>query len=162
VSQVGCETLADLALSGKLPSGRRKERYVKLRTNQHGYNLFRADYSVLSCGICFCTDVYLTLQDAYTTSGCSLDNWIYWDENGSIGCSEDDGHGEGCPSTAYENSLGSIPSEAVTIIGTACRECGYTPEPSSILLFGSGILGLAGVLRRRLNIWSYCATTVSC
>src|ERR1019366_1583370 len=26
-----------------------------------------------------------------------------------------------------------------------------TPEPSSILLFGSGILGLAGILRRRLN-----------
>ena len=26
-----------------------------------------------------------------------------------------------------------------------------TPEPSSILLFGSGILGLAGVLRRKLN-----------
>ena len=28
----------------------------------------------------------------------------------------------------------------------------YTPEPSSILLFGSGILGLAGILRRKLNI----------
>ena len=27
-----------------------------------------------------------------------------------------------------------------------------TPEPSSIMLFGSGVLGLAGVLRRRLNI----------
>ena len=26
-----------------------------------------------------------------------------------------------------------------------------TPEPSSILLFGSGILGLAGILRRKLN-----------
>jgi hypothetical protein len=26
-----------------------------------------------------------------------------------------------------------------------------TPEPSSILLFGSGILGLAGVLRRKLT-----------
>ena len=26
-----------------------------------------------------------------------------------------------------------------------------TPEPSSILLFGSGILGIAGILRRRLN-----------
>ena len=27
---------------------------------------------------------------------------------------------------------------------------GTTPEPSSIMLFGSGILGLAGVLRRKL------------
>ena len=25
------------------------------------------------------------------------------------------------------------------------------PEPSSILLFGSGILGIAGILRRKLN-----------
>ena len=31
-------------------------------------------------------------------------------------------------------------------------DCGPpVPEPSSILLFGSGILGLAGVLRRKLN-----------
>jgi hypothetical protein len=29
---------------------------------------------------------------------------------------------------------------------------GTTPEPSSILLFGSGILGLAGVLRRKLKV----------
>jgi hypothetical protein len=28
----------------------------------------------------------------------------------------------------------------------------YTPEPSSILLFGSGILGLAGILRRKLSV----------
>ena len=28
---------------------------------------------------------------------------------------------------------------------------GATPEPSSIALFGSGVLGLAGVLRRKLN-----------
>ncbi len=29
---------------------------------------------------------------------------------------------------------------------------GTTPEPGSILLFGSGILGLAGVLRRKMNL----------
>ena len=48
---------------------------------------------------------------------------------------------------AYENSLGSIPSEHFTLTDTS----GTTPEPSSILLFGSGILGLVGVLRRKLN-----------
>jgi hypothetical protein len=51
------------------------------------------------------------------------------------------------PSMAYHNLLGSIPSESFTINGT---ERSTTPEPSSILLFGSGILGLAGVLRRKL------------
>ena len=29
---------------------------------------------------------------------------------------------------------------------------GTTPEPSSILLFGSGVLGLAGLLRRKMNL----------
>ena len=40
---------------------------------------------------------------------------------------------------------GEVPSEAFTILGG-----GTTPEPGSIMLFGSGILGTAGVLRRRL------------
>ena len=29
---------------------------------------------------------------------------------------------------------------------------GTTPEPSSIMLFGSGVLGLAGLLRRKMNL----------
>ena len=60
--------------------------------------------------------------------------------------------------TAYENTIGSIPSEAFTLTGTTGttrharhRHGGTTPEPSSIMLFGSGILGLAGVLRRKLT-----------
>jgi PEP-CTERM motif len=86
---------------------------------------------------------YLTLSNACTTSGCSVSNPIYWDENSGVGCTS-----PGCPSTAYENTIGSIPSEAFTLAGTGQ---GTTPEPSSILLFGSGILGVAGVLRRTLN-----------
>jgi hypothetical protein len=51
------------------------------------------------------------------------------------------------PSLAFHNLLGSVPSESFTIEGTPSST---TPEPSSIMLFGSGILGLAGILRRRL------------
>jgi len=61
---------------------------------------------------------------------------VYWDENSG-------------PSQAFQNTLGSIPSESFTITGIISE--GTTPEPSSILLFGSGILGLASILRRRLN-----------
>lgn len=102
-----------------------------LGTNQYGYDLYQASYS---------TNVvvphgglgYLTLSNACTTSGCDT-NPIAWDENSG-------------PSTAYDSTLGTIPSEAFTLIGTSDS----TPEPSSLVLFGSGILGLAGVLRRRL------------
>jgi hypothetical protein len=83
------------------------------------------------------TGAYLTLQNACTTSGCSVSNPIYWDENSG-------------PSTAYENTLGSIPSEAFTVTGSGSPPPN-SPEPSSILLFGSGVLGVAGILRRRLG-----------
>jgi hypothetical protein len=44
--------------------------------------------------------------------------------------------------------VGTIPSEAFTINSAAPPP---VPEPGSILLLGSGILGLAGVLRYRLH-----------
>jgi hypothetical protein len=116
-----------------------------LTTNQYGYNLYQADYTFRTGWDSRWTDGYLTLQNACTTSGCSFSNPIYWDENSGVGCQS-----PGCPSTAYENTLGSIPSEAFTLTGYGPAT---TPEPSSILLFGSGILGLAGILRRKLNIW---------
>jgi PEP-CTERM motif len=75
---------------------------------------------------------WLTLANATASSG----DPIFWDENSG-------------PSQAFESSVGSIPSEAFSLTGTP--KTGTTPEPSSIMLFGSGILGLAGVLRRRLN-----------
>jgi hypothetical protein len=59
----------------------------------------------------------------------------------------------GCPSSAQESTLGTIPSEAFTlsyIETTTTTSSGTTPEPGSIMLFGSGILGLAGILRRKL------------
>jgi hypothetical protein len=60
-------------------------------------------------------------------------------------------------SLAYHNTLGQVPSESFTISGgtttsTSTTTTGTTPEPSSIMLFGSGILGLAGVLRRKLSL----------
>src|ERR1035438_537372 len=108
-----------------------------LTTNQFGYNLYQADYSFGSIG--WSGAGYLTLSNACSTSGCSVSNPIYWDENSG-------------PSTAYENTIGSIPSEAFTLTGSTTTTIpSTTPEPSSIMLFGSGILGLAGVLRRKLT-----------
>jgi uncharacterized repeat protein (TIGR03803 family) len=81
-----------------------------LGTNQFGYSLYQADYSF--SGIQFGPG-YITLGNACTTSGCSVSNPIYWDENSGIGCQS-----PGCPSTAYENNLGSIPSESFSLDGS--------------------------------------------
>jgi PEP-CTERM motif len=87
---------------------------------------------------------WLNLANAVVNDG----DPIYWDENSGVG-----GNG---PSSASENSVGTIPSEAFTVLGTSSTSSsssstgGTVPEPSSIMLFGSGILGLAGVLRRKL------------
>ena len=106
-----------------------------LGTNQYGYALYQADYTFAN--IPWSGAGYITLSNACTTSGCSVSNPIYWDENGG-------------PSSAYENTLGSIPSEAFTLSGL-CGSCGLPiPEPSTILLLGTGVLGLGGVLRRWL------------
>ena len=97
-------------------------------------------------------NAWLTLQNANVPSG----DPVYWDENSGVGCLS-----PGCPSRAQQNTVGTIPSEAFTVIGgatsTTCggppcgtTSTGTTPEPNSVMLFGSGILGLAGVLRRKL------------
>jgi len=81
---------------------------------------------------------WLNIQNASSAAG----DPVYWDENSG-------------PSSASENTVGTIPSESFTVLGTqstttTTTTTGTTPEPSSILLLGSGILGLAGVLRRKL------------
>ena len=103
-----------------------------LFTNPFGYSIVVDNYSFASVDVANGSTVWLTLANATLASN----NPVYWDENSG-------------PSQAYENSLGSIPSESFTLDGHGVG--GTTPEPSSIMLFGSGILGLAGVLRRKLT-----------
>ncbi len=83
---------------------------------------------------------WMNLQNAVVNSG----DPVYWDENSGIGC-----HSEGCPSQPSQNGEGTIAAESFTILGNGSGG-GSTPEPSSLLLFASGVLGIAGVLRRKL------------
>ena len=99
--------------------------------NQYGFNVCTETGSLSPVNLAAGT-YWLNLDNAVVNDG----DPIYWDENSG-------------PSSASENSVGTIPSEAFTVLGTGGTGSSV-PEPSSIMLFGSGILGLAGVLRRKL------------
>ena len=103
-------------------------------SNGFGYNVC-LESSTFSGPTLNAGTYWINLENASVPSG----DPVYWDENSG-------------PSSASENSVGSIPSEAFTVNGSSGSGSGTgtVPEPSSIMLFGSGILGLAGVLRRRL------------
>jgi hypothetical protein len=79
---------------------------------------------------------YLELRNGLTTFGPNAS--FFWDEN--------DG-----PSTAYEDPffLGGIGSQSFNIYGSGGTT---TPEPGTLMLLGSGVAGLAGLLRRKIKL----------
>ena len=111
-----------------------------LSTNAFGYSIDLVTVSNLNVPETNGAGYWLTLANAVTASGDPL----YWEENSGVGCMSN-----GCPSTAYENTLGTIPSEAFTVNGNGGGG-GTTPEPGSLVLLTGGLVGLAGVLRRKL------------
>jgi hypothetical protein len=107
-----------------------------ISTNSYGYDIFNETTSGLYVTVGVGSGTYwLNLQNATTTDGDPL----YWDENSGVGCMS-----PGCPSQASSNMVGTIPSESFTIRGA-------TPELGSGVLLGSGMLVLAGAMRRKLK-----------
>jgi len=113
--------------------------------NQYGYNVCTESSSGMTPVSLAGGTYWLNLQNAVVNTG----DPVYWDENSGVGCG-----GSGCPSQASENSVGTIPGESFTVLGSATTTGTTTtstvPEPSSFMLFGSGLLGLASLLRRKL------------
>ena len=104
--------------------------------NQYGFNVCTETGSLGTSVNLGAGTYWLNLDNAVVNTG----DPIYWDENSGA-------------SQASENTVGTIPSESFTILGGGTTTTGggtSVPEPSSIMLFGSGILGLAGLLRRKL------------
>jgi hypothetical protein len=95
------------------------------------YSIFSSTVSGMSVSLSAGT-YYLEL---YNASAAEYPN-VYWDVN--------DGH-----STAFHNGgTGAIGSEAFTIYGPTS----VTPEPGTMLMFGTGALGLLGAIRRRFSL----------
>ena len=108
--------------------GSLNEQFIS--SNQYGYKIDEATVSGLNLSAPSGT-LWLNLQNATVPSG----DPVYWDENSG-------------PSSASQSTVGTIPSEAFTIYDHETTTV-MTPEVSSIMLLSSGILGLAGLLRRR-------------
>jgi hypothetical protein len=109
-----------------------------LFTNSFGYSIYNTHIvSLPGAGSMTAGNQYfLTLGGANDSQGSQFDAWDL--NNGPATCFFAVGGVEqgGCGAAG----------ESFTITSG-----GSTPEPSSIMLFGSGILGLAGVLRRKLT-----------
>ena len=113
-----------------------------LFNNAYGYGVYDVKVGITSLAMTAGNTYWLSISNA-TDAG--NDGTQAWDiPNG----------GSGGPATCNFRQSGTnygycgYGGESFTLTGGTAPG---TPEPSSILLFGSGILGLAGVLRRKLN-----------
>ena len=112
---------------------------VKLFTNGFGYDVYSVTVPVTSAAMTAGNEYWVSISNASDAGSSSTEGWDLAGPNGG-------------PATCNFRQSGTnygdcgIGGESFTLSATTT-----TPEPSSILLLGSGILGLAGVLRRKLT-----------
>ena len=88
---------------------------------------------------------WMNLQNAVVNTG----DPVYWDENDGVGCTS-----PGCPSMGDGNNCIAdgtfcVGSESFTLSG---NNVATVPEPSSMVLFGSGLLSVVAMVRRKRRL----------
>jgi hypothetical protein len=116
---------------------------VFLRTNSFGYGVYDVTVPISSAAMTAGSTYWLSISNATDASNDGTQGWDI--PNG----------GSGGPATCNFRQSGTnfgncgLGGESFTLSSNTPPPT--TPEPSSIMLFGSGILGLAGVLRRKMT-----------
>ncbi len=111
--------------------------YLFLGPTPYGFDLYEATVTGLSGSLTAGSNYWLTLGNGNNSFGNQNAAWDI--SNGPATCMYINSSGGGaCPygAEAFTLNSGSSP----------------TPEPGSMMMFGTGILGLAGVLRRKISL----------
>ncbi len=130
--------LGTSAFAGDISSGTDSSLTYDFLNNAGAWDVYEVHVDNMSGFLTAGNSYFLTLGNGNDNLG---DQFVAWDMNNG-------------PATCYfavggvEQGGCGAPGEAFTLYSGSAPPS--TPEPGSILLFGTGVLGLAGVLRRKL------------
>jgi hypothetical protein len=110
--------------------------YTYLLTNGYGYDVYDAHVAGLSGSLTAGSTYWLSLGNANNSAANQIDAWDI--NNGPAIC---------------QFAVGGVPQGGCGLGGEAFTiNSSPTPEPGSMMMLGTGVLGLAGVLRRKINL----------
>jgi hypothetical protein len=135
-------SLGTAPFASDISSGVSTLTYIFLGSNlnQYGYDVYTATATGLSGNFSAGSTYWLTFGGAFDNSG----NPVAWDVNkGPANC-------QWAYAGGAQGNCGALPDgNSFTLYSSGSNT---VPEPGSIMMLGTGALGLAGVLRRKISL----------